>query len=65
MVISFFNGTNLINSVNNENKFIIPAHGIMINKDQDRKEGLKIYRCFPSDEPNPMDYHRNMLLSSD
>ena len=58
MVTPYFNDNKFITSVNTENNFIIPAHGIIINKDQDRKDGLKIYRCFPSDEPNPMVCHR-------
>ena len=65
MVISFFNGTNFINSVNNENKFIIPAHGIMIKNYQEIKEGIETSRVYPSDEPNSMVFHRNTLLYSD
>ena len=59
------NETKLIKSFTTNNKFISPTHDIMINKDQERKEGLERSRVFPSDEPNPMYYHRNMLLSSD
>ena len=65
MVTPFFNVTKLINSVNIDNKFIIHAHGIMINKDKERKERLETSRVSASDELNAMGYHRNTLLSSD
>ena len=65
MVTSLCNGTKLITTVTTDKTFISPAHFIMINKDQDRKELLKTFRVSPSDEPNPMGYHINTLLSSD
>ena len=65
MVTPFFNGAKLINSVNNKNRLIVPSCGIMINKDQDGKEGIETSRVSPSDEPNRMSYHRNKLLYSD
>ena len=65
MVTPFYNGTKLINSVNNDNKFIIPAHVIMIKKDQEIKEGIETSRVSSSDGPNSMGYHRNTLLYSD
>ena len=37
----------------------------MINKYQNKKEGLKTSRVSPSDEPNPVGYHSNTLPSSD
>ena len=65
MVTPLCNDTKFINSVNTENKFIIPDHVIIINKDQDRKEGIETSRVYPSDEPNPMGCHRNTLPFSD
>ena len=37
----------------------------MINKYQERKEGLETSRVFPSDGPNTMGYYSNTLISSD
>ena len=37
----------------------------MINKDQSRKKCIKISSVYPSDEPNPTCYNRNMFLSYD
>ena len=37
----------------------------MINKDQERKDGIETSMVSPSDEPNPMCYHKNKLLSYD
>ena len=64
MVTPLCNDNKFITSVNNENNFITPDHGIMVKKNQDRKEGLEKYRISPSDEPNPMGYRSNTLLSS-
>ena len=65
MVTSLCNETRLITSFNTDNKFIRPAHASMINKDQEKKEGLETSKVSPSDEPNSMDYHSNTLLYPD
>ena len=52
-------------SVTTENKFFSTDQTIMIKTYQSRKEGLKISSVYPSDEPNPMGYHRNTLLYPD
>ena len=64
-MIPFCNGTKFLTSVTTENKFIIPDHAIIINKDQKRNEGIETSKIYPSDETNPMDYHRNTLIYSD
>ena len=63
MVKLLCNDSKLIISVTNENKFIIPACATIINKDQNKKEGIEISRVSSSDEPNTMDYHMRTLLS--
>ena len=65
MVIPLCNITKVITSVTAENNFIIPAHSIMINKDQEISEGLETSRVSPSYEPNTMDCHRNALTYYD
>ena len=64
MVTPLCNDNKFITSFNNKNNFIIPDHGIMVKENQERKEGLEKYRISPSDEPNPMGYRSNTLLSS-
>ena len=62
MVALFCNDTRKIISVTTENKFFRPDQAIMINKDQERQQGLEIYRVSTSDQSNLTGHRRNMLF---
>ena len=65
MVTPLRNDTKYITSVTTENNLIRPAHSIIMNKDQERKEEIETYMISLMDEPNTMGYHRNMSIYFD